>query len=70
MLNRDSKAACTGHQTKESILRHSKEYPLLTQLTNQFEEASEFGNRKGFHHHPSYLSDVQKIAKDLLDNNM
>lgn len=69
MLNRDSKAACTGHQTKESILRHSKDYPLLIQLTNQFEQASEFGNRKGFHHHPSYLLDVQKVVKDLLDHN-
>ena len=33
MLNRDSKIACRGHQTKESILKHSKEYPLLVEMT-------------------------------------
>nr|XP_022311471.1 uncharacterized protein LOC111116766 [Crassostrea virginica] len=33
MLNRDSKIACKGHQTKESILKHSKEYPLLVEMT-------------------------------------
>lgn len=35
MLNRDSKIACRGHQTKESILKHSKEYPLLVCRNDQ-----------------------------------
>lgn len=26
MLNRDTKASCTGHKTKDSILKHAKEY--------------------------------------------
>lgn len=29
LLNRDTKQACSGHQTKTSILKHSKEYPHL-----------------------------------------
>ncbi|XP_061185175.1 uncharacterized protein LOC133193230 [Saccostrea echinata] len=70
MLNRDSKVSCTGHKTKESILKHSKEYPLLIQFTKQFEEAGEFGQRKGFHHLPSYATDVEKVIKDLLENNI
>ncbi|KAK3083023.1 hypothetical protein FSP39_011873 [Pinctada imbricata] len=70
MINRDTKASCTGHKTKESILRHSKEYPLLVQLTNQLEAASSMGTRKGFHHLPSYCSDVQKVAKDLLEHDI
>ncbi|KAK3095093.1 hypothetical protein FSP39_010192 [Pinctada imbricata] len=70
MINRDTKASCTGHKTKESILRHSKEYPLLVQLTNQLEAASSVGTRKGFHHLSSYCSDVQKVAKDLLEHDI
>lgn len=63
MLNRDTKASCTGHKTKDSILKHAKEYPLLVEFTKQFEEAGELGQRKGFHHLPSYATDV---VKDLL----
>lgn len=70
MLNRDSKASCTGHKTKESILRHSKEYPLIILLTKKLEEASEFGQRKGFHHLPSYNADVQKVLKDLVEHDV
>ncbi|VDI19247.1 Hypothetical predicted protein [Mytilus galloprovincialis] len=32
MLNRDSKDIVTGHQTKESIIAHSKQYPHLIKL--------------------------------------
>ena len=70
MLNRDSKAACTGHKTKDSIIRHSKEYPLLVQIINSFEEASDFGHRKGFHNLPSYAKDVQKVVKDLIEHRI
>lgn len=66
MLNRDSKTACSGHQTKESIINHSKQYPLLINLTEYFDEISELRKRKGFHHLPSYTSDVHSIVKDLL----
>lgn len=38
MLNSDSKIACRGHQTKKSILKHSKEYPLLVEMTEDVEK--------------------------------
>lgn len=40
MLNRDSKIACRGHQTKESILKHLKEYPLLVEITKHVEKSA------------------------------
>lgn len=33
MLHRDSKVACSGHQTKDSTLDHSKEYPHIVNMT-------------------------------------
>lgn len=69
MLNRDSKIACRGHQTKESILKHSKEYPLLVEMTKHVEKISSVSVRKGFHHLPSYEADVQLVLKDLLERN-
>lgn len=69
MLNRDSKIACRGHQTKESILKHSKEYPLLVEMTKHVEKISSASVRKGFHHLPSYTADVQLVLKDLLERN-
>lgn len=69
MLNRDSKIACRGHQTKESILKHSKEYPLLVEMTKHVEKISSACVRKGFHHLPSYTADVQLVLKDLLERN-
>lgn len=32
--------ACRSHQTKESILKHSKEYPLLVEMTKHVEKIS------------------------------
>ena len=69
MLNRDSKIACKGHQTKESILKHSKEYPILVEMTKHVEKISNTRVRKGFHHLPSYETDVQIVLKDLLGRN-
>lgn len=69
MLNRDSKIACRGHQTKDSILKHSKEYPLLVEMTKHVEKISNTSVRKGFHHLPSYEADVKIVLKDLLDRN-
>ena len=69
MLNRDSKIACKGHQKKESILKHSKEYPLLVKMTKHVEKISNTRVRKGFHHLPSYETDVQIVLKDLLGRN-
>ncbi|KAK6168270.1 hypothetical protein SNE40_022131 [Patella caerulea] len=66
MVNRDSKVACSGHQTKESILSHSKEYPHLINISKHFDSVSEVRKRKGFHHLPSYKEDVNKVTKDLL----
>ena len=70
MLNRDSKIASRGHQTKESIITHSKDYPLLVNMTKHFEVISNCGTKKGFHHLPSYVNDVQKVTKDLMQKNL
>ena len=70
MLNRDSKIACSGHKTKESILAHSKEYPHLINLVGHFDSITDIKNRKGFHHIPSYKEDVLKVLKDLQGANM
>lgn len=70
MLNRDSKIACSGHQTKESILKHSKGYPHIVNVAKHFDEISEERKRKGFHHIPSYETDVMKVAKDMLEMNV
>lgn len=70
MLNRDSKIACSGHKTKESILAHSKEYPHLINLVSHFDVITEIHSRKGFHHIPSYKEDVLKVLKDLQNTNM
>jgi hypothetical protein len=69
MLNRDSKIACRGHQTKDSILKHSKEYPILVEMTKLVEKISHASVRKGFHHLPSYESDVKMVLNDLLERN-
>ncbi|XP_056006722.1 uncharacterized protein LOC125651350 [Ostrea edulis] len=70
MLNRDSKIACSGHKTKESILAHSKEYPHLINLVGHFDSITEIRKRKGFHHIPSYKGDVLKVFKDLQEANV
>ncbi|VDI37139.1 Hypothetical predicted protein, partial [Mytilus galloprovincialis] len=60
MLNRDSKVACSGHQTVESIIAHSKEYPIVIDITKHFDAITEIHQRKGFHHLPSYKEAVLK----------
>lgn len=70
MLNRNMKTTCVGHQTKESIIKHSKEYPHLINVTKHFDEETNVRVRKGFHHLPSYKSDVAKVAKDLLQEDV
>ncbi|XP_046566552.1 uncharacterized protein LOC124275109 [Haliotis rubra] len=65
MLNRDSKIACSGHKTKESIIQHSKEYPHLTQSVRNFEDICNLKQRKGFHHLPNYGADVHKVLSEL-----
>lgn len=67
MLNRDSKDIVTGHQTKESIIAHSKQYPHLINYIKHFDVMSDVRQRKGFHKLPSYKADVMKVAKELLD---
>ncbi|CAG2251711.1 unnamed protein product [Mytilus edulis] len=67
LLNRDSKVAATGCQTKDSILSKSKEFPHLINLIKHYDVISEMRTRKGFHHLPSYQKDVEKVAKDLID---
>ena len=66
MLHRDSKVTCSGHQTKDSILDHSKEYPHIVNMTKYFDKISGVVQKKGFHHLPSYKQDVMKVAKVLL----
>ncbi|CAC5414675.1 unnamed protein product [Mytilus coruscus] len=70
MLNRDTKVTCSGHQTKKSILKHSKEYPHLVNFASHFDNITNLTGKKGFHHLPSYQADVQTIAKDLLQENV
>ena len=67
LLNRDSKVTCSGFQTKESIIRHSKEFPHLINFVKQFDTFSSVPARKGFHHMPSYSVDVRKIMAELME---
>ncbi|XP_056014422.1 uncharacterized protein LOC125649436 [Ostrea edulis] len=67
LLNRDSKVVCSGFQTKESILRHSKEFPHIVNFVKHFDSVCNVTTRKGFHHLPSYAEDVQKIVTQLFD---
>lgn len=41
MLNRDSKEFVKGHQTKASIISHSKKFPHLINFANQFDIISQ-----------------------------
>ena len=66
ILNRDTKDTCSGHQTKESIIRHSKEYPHLINAVKNMDVICAVSRRKGFHKIPSYKSDVAKVINDLL----
>ncbi|XP_063400161.1 uncharacterized protein LOC134684783 [Mytilus trossulus] len=70
MLNRDSKVACSGHQTVESIIAHSKEYPIVIDITKHFDAITEIHQRKGCHHLPSYKEDVLKVMKELQELNV
>lgn len=70
MLNRDTKVTCSAHQTKESILQHSKEYPHLVNFVHHFDNITHLKGKKGFHHIPTYQADVQKITKDLMQENV
>ncbi|XP_069105225.1 uncharacterized protein [Argopecten irradians] len=70
MMNRDSKNMCRGNQTKSSIIRHSKEYPILMKFMKQFDTMNASRKRKGFHHLPSYQEDVKKVAKVLISKGV
>ncbi|XP_062600399.1 uncharacterized protein LOC134262037 [Saccostrea cucullata] len=67
LLNRDSKIACSGFQTKDSILYHSKEFPMVVNFVKHHDSICDVTQRKGFHHLPSYLEDVKKIAVELAE---
>ena len=67
MLNRDSKNITSGHQTKESIIAHSKHFPHLINYVKHYDHISEIRGRKGFHRLPAYKIDVEKVAKELLE---
>ena len=54
MLNRDSKNITSGHQTKESIIAHSKHFPHLISYVKHYDHILEIRGRKGFHRLPSY----------------
>ena len=69
LLNRDSKFACSGFQTKESIIAHSQESPNLINMIKHFDMMSEIHKGKGFNKLPSYKEDVKKVLKDLLAIN-
>lgn len=67
MLNRDSKVACSGHQTEDSsgIVQHSKEYPHTINIAKHYDVISDIKSMKGFHYLPSYKEDFRKVLKDL-----
>lgn len=67
LLNRDSKIACSDFQTKESILYHSKEFPMVVNFVKHHDSICNVTQRKGFHHLPSYLEDVKKVAVELAE---
>ena len=69
LLNRDSKYACSGFQTKESIVAHSKEFPHIINCTKHFDMICDVTERKGFHTVPSYLEDVKKVFNELNEIN-
>lgn len=69
LLNRDSKNACSGFQTKESIIAHSKEFLHIINSTKHFDAICGVTGRKGFHTVPSYFKDVQKVFKELVEIN-
>ena len=67
MLNRDSKDIVSGHQTKESILKHSKQFPHIINSARHFDALCQIKGRKGFHKLPGYKADVVKAVKELHD---
>ncbi|XP_033759941.1 uncharacterized protein LOC117342076 [Pecten maximus] len=67
LLNRETKDTCSGFQTKESIIAHSKEFPHLIDAVKHFDSICEIRQRKGFHKLPSYKNDVKKVVNDLLE---
>ncbi|XP_056008253.1 uncharacterized protein LOC125657360 isoform X2 [Ostrea edulis] len=67
LVNRDTKNTCSGFQTKESIIAHSKQFPLLIKAVKNLDMINDVHRRKGFHNIPSYKSDVRKIVQDLFD---
>lgn len=69
LLNRESKDMCSGFQTKESILAHSKEFPHIINYVKHYDDFCAVSKRKGFHHLPSYSEDVKKVAIELADIN-
>lgn len=70
MLNRDSKIVASGHQTNDSILLNSKNYPHLVNIKDHFEEVTGIRKRKGFHHLPLCKTDVLKVVNELTDQNV
>ena len=46
MLNRDTKATRDRYQTKEIIIAHLKDFPLLLAATKHFDKICEVGNYK------------------------
>lgn len=70
MLNRDSKVDCSGHQTEDSIVQDSKEYPHIINIAKQYDVISDIKIKKGFHHLPSYREDFRKVLKDLHEINI
>ena len=66
LVNRDTKNTCSGYQTKESIIAHSREFPHLIESTRHVDEICDVHKRKGFHKKPSYVQDVKKVASELI----
>ncbi|XP_056013603.1 uncharacterized protein LOC125669312 isoform X1 [Ostrea edulis] len=69
LVNRETKNTCSGYQTKESIVSHSREFPHLIDATKHVDAICDVHKRKGFHKKPSYVGDVKKVASELIRMN-
>lgn len=64
LLNRDSKIVCSGYQTKDSILRHPKEFPHIVNFVKHYDTFCGVTTKKEIHNHPSYEQDVNFFLKN------
>lgn len=65
-INRVIKCASPGHQTKESLIKHSKDFPFLVESVPHFDDMGDVRGRKDFHYVPSYREDLKIVINELI----